>query len=259
MDAVVFDLDDTLVVEEESARAAFTATCQVAHERCGVDPQALQAAIRGICRDLWYRFPEHPYCLRVGISSWEGLWAEFLGESPSLVALRHWGPTYRAASWRHALTQCGLDNAALALELANIFVNERRKLHIVYDDVLPVLARLKQTHRLGLLTNGAPDLQRRKLAGAGLAGAFHEVVISGEIGLGKPDEHVFKLMLARLETPPGAAVMVGNSPKSDIRPAQAVGMKAVWVNRYGRAGDPTVMPDCEIKTLTELVGWLESA
>lgn len=73
MEVVVFDLDDTLVVEEESARVVFTATCQLAHVRCGVDSEELQAAARKSCRALWHAFREYPYCLSVGISSWEGV------------------------------------------------------------------------------------------------------------------------------------------------------------------------------------------
>lgn len=258
MEVVVFDLDDTLVVEEESARVVFTATCRLAHDRCGIDSEQLQAPARRSCRALWHAFREYPYCLSVGIGSWEGLWAEFLGESRNLEALREWAPTYRVDSWRNALKQCGVDDAALAAELAGVFVNERRKLHKVYDDVFPVLDLLRGTCRLGLLTNGAPDLQRRKMAGAGLAGVFEEAVISCDVGIGKPDERVSEVLLSRFGVRSDACVMVGNSLKSDIRPAQAIGMKGVWVNRAGSTGDTEVTPDREVQMLAELPAWLST-
>lgn len=44
--SVLFDLDDTLVVEGASADAAFLATCERAHEKHGIDPEALHQAVR---------------------------------------------------------------------------------------------------------------------------------------------------------------------------------------------------------------------
>ena len=50
--AILFDLDDTLVVEVASAEAAFLATCALAQERYGVDAEALCQTVRGQAREL---------------------------------------------------------------------------------------------------------------------------------------------------------------------------------------------------------------
>jgi FMN phosphatase YigB (HAD superfamily) len=47
-----------------------------------------------------------------------------------------------------------------------------------------VLRRLRDRFRVGLVTNGAPDLQRRKVAVTGLREHFDAVVASGDIGVG---------------------------------------------------------------------------
>jgi FMN phosphatase YigB (HAD superfamily) len=39
--SILFDLDDTLVIEYASADAAFLATCERAHKKYGIDPKAL--------------------------------------------------------------------------------------------------------------------------------------------------------------------------------------------------------------------------
>ncbi len=83
--ALLFDLDDTLVVEEPAAAAAFLATAEVAVARHRVQADRLALAARERARELWYATPAHPYCLRVGISSWEGLWCRFEGEAPMCV------------------------------------------------------------------------------------------------------------------------------------------------------------------------------
>lgn len=254
MDTLIFDLDDTLLVDEASAEAAFLVACDLAHERNGVDPKELYASIRQCCRALWYKSPARAYCLQIGISSWEGLWAEFCGDDENLNILREWAPKYRRNSWIEALRRCRVDDSSIAAELSATYVRERRKRHVVYEDVVPTLRRLKQSYKLGLLTNGAPDLQRRKIEASGLEIFFTAITISGEEGFGKPDRRIFELMLERLGADSENTAMVGNSLKSDILPAQSVGMKGVWINRDGRLCDTDISPDTMIHSLSELVG-----
>jgi len=47
------------------------------------------------------------------------------------------------------------------------------------------------------VTNGASDLQRRKLAIAGLEEYFDVVVASCDLGLGKPDPAIFDAALSQ--------------------------------------------------------------
>lgn len=258
LSTLVFDLDDTLMAEESSAEAAFIAAGEPARERYAIDPRALHLTLRKACREIWYAFPEHPYCKRVGISSWEGMWAEFTGPGPELERLRSWAPVYRFESWRAALGRYGVDDPALAGEMAEAFPRLRRRLHVVYPDTLPALGGLGG-YALGLLTNGASDLQRRKIAGAGIGGYFREILISGDVGFGKPDPRIYGLMLERLGAAPHAALMIGNNLVTDIAAAQRVGMRAVWVNRAGAAREGGIVPDWEIADLTELGAVLEAA
>jgi putative hydrolase of the HAD superfamily len=146
----------------------------------------------------------------------------------------------------------GIDDPELAIALAETFVHLRRKKHIVYSDTTRVLERLSQNHSLGLLTNGAPDLQRRKIEGAGLAGYFDQVLISGDIGIGKPERSIFETLLTRLGATTESVLMIGNSLNSDIQGAQGAGIRAVWLNRSGQYHDIGIIPDWEISSLDEL-------
>ncbi|MBX7254825.1 MAG: HAD family hydrolase [Candidatus Hydrogenedentes bacterium] len=259
MRTLVFDLDDTLVVEEQSAEAAFRATCALAHKRAEVNPETLHKSIRQCCRELWHQSPARSYCIDVGISSWEGLWAEFHGDSESLRTLSEWKQTYRQQSWLGALQRCGVPrNDALATELAETFVRERRRRHVVYPDVLPTLQSLKQRYRLGLLTNGAPDLQKAKLENSGLAPMFDATLISGDIGIGKPNVRVFELILDQLGGRTATSVMIGNSLKSDVLPAMRMGMKGIWLNRERTVRDDSIAPHIEVNSLVELRALLET-
>lgn len=250
--AILFDLDDTLVVEVASAEASFLATCALAQDRYGIDPEALCQTVRQKAQELWRRSPAREYCLSIGISSWEGLWARFLGDDPCLQSLRAWSPTYRCESWSRALAEYGIGSPSFVERLAETFPRERRMRHIVYPDVRPVLQDLGEAYPLALLTNGAPDLQREKLNGSGLEPYFDTIVVSGEVGVGKPDPQFFYLALDRLGIRSGEAVMVGNSLRSDIGGAQSAGIKGIWLNRSGKSIDRDIEPDAQIAGLDEL-------
>jgi len=252
MKALIFDLDDTLVVEKASAETAFLETCRLAESRYRIDPQKLHETVRETCRRLWYLAPVRSYCLEIGISSWEGLWARFEGDNDNLKTLRYWAPNYRLNSWHEALLQHGIDDKEFATELSEDFSVNRRKRHVVYDDVVPVLEFFSQFHLLGLLTNGVPDLQWEKIKGAGIRKYFDEIVISGEVGFGKPDSRIYETIVSRLKVRLKDAIITGNSLKRDVQGAQAIGMKAVWLNRTGKPRDDSVVPDFEVSTLEEL-------
>jgi putative hydrolase of the HAD superfamily len=250
--AVLLDLDDTLIVEEAAAVATFAATAGVAAERHPIDAAALAIDARARARALWRAAPTYPYCQRIGISSWEGLWCRFEREAGELLALRKWAPAFRREAWRRALADHGVADDALAGELAERFGVERRARHETFADAEPALDALAGRYALALVTNGASCLQREKLAASGLADRFDAVVVSGEFGTGKPDPDVFAHAVEALGVEPGQAVMVGDNLLKDVDGAIAAGLGAIWVNRDARprAGERSSL--LEVRDLGEL-------
>jgi len=251
--AVLLDLDDTLVVEEAAAVAAFAATAAVAAERHPIDAAALAIDARVRARELWRAAPAHPYCRRIGVSSWEGLWCRFEGEDGDLPALRRWAPDYRRETWRLALAGQGVEDAALAEELGERFGVERRALHETFPDAAPALDALAGRYPLALVTNGASCLQREKLAASGLGGRFAVVVAGGDVGAAKPDRAIFERALAAVGVAPGEAVMAGNSLQNDVEGAIALGMGAIWVDRDGAPARPGVTTVRDLRDLPALL------
>ena len=250
--SILFDLDDTLVIEGASADAAFLATCERAHEKYGIDPEALHQAVRYHARQLWRAFETITYCRAIGISSWEGLWARFLGNNPNLKKLHTWAPTYRREAWARALADHGISDLPFVEQLATIFFSERRARHIVFSDLEDNLTDLKKVYQLALVTNGAPDLQREKIQKTNLAQYFDEILISGEIGIGKPDCGIFMIALERLATSPSETVMIGDSLTRDILGAQHLGLKGIWLNRSGDDAASQITPDAQITSLSQI-------
>jgi putative hydrolase of the HAD superfamily len=228
------------------------ATCSVGSKKFGINPNKLYRIIWPKARELWHKSPARPYCVSIGISSWEALWARFEGDDENLKALRSWAPTYRRQAWHRSLLECGVDDPDFARYLSDEFQRQRRKLHDVYSDVEVYLSRLKETYSLALVTNGAPDLQREKIRGSGIEKYFNEIVISGEVGVGKPHPEIFGIVLKRIGARADEAVMMGNSLETDIRGAQEAGMTTVWMNRNKEKNRSTIMPDYEISSISEL-------
>ncbi len=250
--AILFDLDDTLLVEEASVDEAFLATCEHARERYDIDPEELHQSIRRHARELWHAFPTITYCQSAGISSWEGLWARFLGDYPNMKTLRKWAPTYRREAWTRALANYGVHDSSLVEHLSATFREERNSRHVLFPETKEVLRELQSAYRLALVTNGIPDLQQEKLSKSNLTKYFEVVIISGEIGIGKPDPRIFALALDRLDVKPEMAVMVGNSLARDIVGAQQAGIKAIWINRSEADLREGITPDAQITSLTQL-------
>jgi len=257
--AVIFDLDDTILVEVASAEAAFIDTCSLARDKYGLNPHEFHRVLRQKAKKLWYDgSPAREYCVRVSVSHWEGLWARYEGKDPELKILRDWAPTYREQAWSQALEAFSIDDPQFAVQLGETFPKYRRQRHQVYTEVEAVLQSLAKTHKLGLITNGLPCLQREKIAGSGLGHYFDATVISGDVGKAKPDPTIFQVLLEKLDTRPDQALMVGNSVAGDIGGAQRMGMKAILIDRGDIHGsDDSITPDGIIESLTELSEYLK--
>src|SRR5262249_15238085 len=119
--AILFDLDDTLVVEEPAAVAAFSATAASAAARVDVAPARLAPDARAGARELWCAAPTHPVGRRVGCRRWEGVWRRYEVGGEDLRALRAWAPEYRREAWRIALADQGVDDAELGAALGARF------------------------------------------------------------------------------------------------------------------------------------------
>ena len=250
--AVIFDLDDTLIVEQSFAMASLRTAIAVFP---GVDPVADEAAALEAIRSVWRRGADHPLCLALGLASWEGLWSTFDGNDESMAGLHEWAPTYRTQAWEAVATRFGASDPALAEEAAMRFEAAQMAGHPIIDGMGDVLDSVRARYPVGLLTNGSSDLQRLKLDQAGLTDAFDTVAVSGEAGVGKPDPAVFTLVLEALGAGPEGSVMVGDSWERDVEGALATGMTAVWIadGRPAPAEDPRVTVVDSVRELDALL------
>ncbi|HEU0003653.1 MAG TPA: HAD family hydrolase [Ktedonobacteraceae bacterium] len=105
------------------------------------------------------------------------------------------------------------------------FGEEIRSLPLqLLNGVKETLDYLSPRHDLILLTKGDLEEQKLKVERSGIEGYFRQVEIVQE-----KDVATYHRVVAELRVNPQQTWMVGNSPRSDINPALAAGLKAVYI------------------------------
>ena len=129
---------------------------------------------------------------------------------------------------------------------------------VPHDGVQPLLERLGQRYLLGLVSDGAPEIQARKLARLGLAKHFGSVVFPTNRAEWKPSPDSLKKALTALGVSGPEAVYVADNPAKDFLGARSAAMRSIRVRDtrglHARAEPPSPehAPDDEIPRLSEL-------
>jgi 2-haloacid dehalogenase len=125
-----------------------------------------------------------------------------------------------------------------------------------FPDTRPALLQAKaQGLRLVIISNTDHDIIEHTLRH--LALPFDDVITAQDCRAYKPARTVFEQALARIGEPPESILHVAFGFKYDIAPAQSVGCRAAWVNRFVEARPGPARPDYEWRDLwglAELVG-----
>ena len=226
-----FDLDGTLL-DGGGSREAILSTCKLLATKTDVDAAKLLKANSQVWQNYW---PEV-----------EGMW--------TLGAMS--GAAVSQEAWRRTLLACGCNESLARLAVEAHKQKAGRALRL-FRDVREMINLLKPRLHLALITNGASDTQRGALRILDIEKVFDKIVISGEVGVAKPDPSIFSLALHSLGIGPENCWHVGDSLRTDVEGAINSGLTAVWLNRIGTLrgeGDPE--PDYEIHSLTELAALL---
>lgn len=117
-----------------------------------------------------------------------------------------------------------------------------------FPEQMDVIKKLRQAGvKTALVTNVSSeriDSQKKKIAVLGIESLFDCIVLSGELGIQKPDRRIFDHTAKLLGVTNEECVFVGDDPDSDISGALNAGMEAVWLDReeyHGTfAGEPHV-------------------
>ena len=137
---------------------------------------------------------------------------------------------YGLHSFAHALVAC-FEKLSADPVTPELHAAIQSFAHAIADHPVEMLPNVPETlqhlcrrHHLILMTKGAFAEQSGKVERSGLKDYFAAVEIVAE-----KDEAVYRSMVAKYGLSNDTTWMIGNSPKSDINPALAAGLNAVFV------------------------------
>jgi HAD superfamily hydrolase (TIGR01549 family) len=127
-----------------------------------------------------------------------------------------------------------------------------------------VLAELRRRgKRMMILSNERMDTIDVQLRWTGLWRYFDRIIVSERLKAEKPDQRMFTYMMKAFGMPKERILYVGDDPERDIKPAKALGMKAVMLEQPQELGNTwrnytttlagNEKPDAVIKDLAELL------
>ncbi|MCX8103171.1 MAG: HAD family hydrolase [Candidatus Bipolaricaulota bacterium] len=229
---IFFDLDETLLDTSGCRPPAVEASFRVAaHKYSQLDVEAWRQAseaVKAEMHDLWLNSPNSG--------------AELLREG-----------SYRI------LKKLGIDDKELATHVSQAYYQTWVSHLKLFPEARAVLEALRGRFRLGMISNGPSDVQRYKIKLFDLEREFDPIVISGEIGVAKPDPAIFRRAVELARVLPSEALYVGDSPIYDITGAKSIGMKMIWVNRNSLPTENLeIKPDGVVRDLWELLAFAES-
>jgi putative hydrolase of the HAD superfamily len=118
------------------------------------------------------------------------------------------------------------------------------------DGAKEILEHLKSRGlKLAICTNGKVPPQMAKLDIIGLRSYFDAILISDATGTKKPESAFYQLALDALKCSASSAVFVGDQPLFDVITPQKLGMSAIWLT--GTFDWPTDAPP-PVYTIREL-------
>lgn len=140
--------------------------------------------------------------------------------------------TYRRDYVRHGLEPWGELDDELYAAYSDARTRSVDLIELFEDAVATIRTLRSQGLKIGILTNGPSELQRRKLRRIGIESEVDAVAVSEEIGVSKPDPEAYARAVAMLGLEPAEVAMVGDHVVNDVAGALAAGLAAaVWVER----------------------------
>jgi putative hydrolase of the HAD superfamily len=231
-EAIIFDLDDTIVDDSGCVAACWELACAEGVARLdGIQPSVLMEAIERE-RD-WY-------------------WSDAARHREGRLDLR-------AASSRivvQALESLGFPEPELGCLIANRYRDLREEAISLIPRAIETLEHFRSLRvRLGMATNGSAVGQRTKIERFKLAQYFDGIIVEEEFGVGKPHREVYEALFEALGAEPSKTWSVGDNLEWDVGAPQSHGAFGIWVD-VGGGGLPAsavVQPERIIRSIAELL------
>jgi putative hydrolase of the HAD superfamily len=163
----------------------------------------------------------------------------------------------------HLLKRLGSDsihdvNPALIVAAGVVAYHDTKFREIApYEDVVPLLRDLRAADILvGIITHGLTSKQAEKLLRLGLVPHLDRdaIYISEQVGISKPNPKLYAHALEAHDLDPARVMYVGDNPTHDVAPPKSLGMLTAWSCRAARTRPELVglQPDHTIASFEQL-------
>ena len=98
-------------------------------------------------------------------------------------------------------------------------------------ELINLIDRLSSKFKLGILSNGSLKAQHEKLDKLKIRNYFSPCIISGELGIEKPNPLIFQKYEQLSDIPAAELLMVGDHHENDIVGAHTCGYQTAWLSR----------------------------
>jgi putative hydrolase of the HAD superfamily len=188
IEALVFDLDDTLYPEQDFVMSGYRAVAQFLADSHGCDFHSAFAC---------------------------------MAETYSVEGRQRVFPTLLEQFPNSSMTLSGLVDV----------YRQHNPAICLFPGYPGLLEKLAHQYRLGVITDGLPEVQARKVQALQLEGVMDKIIYTWAYGADKEKPHPFSfsLMLEYLQADPEATLFVGDNPDKDCKGAHGVGMKCAQV------------------------------
>jgi HAD superfamily hydrolase (TIGR01549 family) len=133
---------------------------------------------------------------------------------------------------------CAMYGITLGIEEEKNVVNLDNQEYLKNRQPVPgskeLLTTLMNYAKLGVIAYGPLEQQKEKLKACQIDDLLDYFIIAENECYKKPSQQLFEVALEKVGVKSSDAVYVGDSWKCDVLPAVAVGMRAIWLNRYGQ-------------------------
>ena len=125
------------------------------------------------------------------------------------------------------------------------------------DEARPMLEMLHDRYPMMLVSNFYGNIDE-VLRDYGIRHLFKGIIESAVVGIRKPNPTLFRLGVDALELPATQVLVVGDSLRKDIEPAEQLGCQVLWLKGKGwtQAEDQQTHPHT-ITRVTQVADWIE--
>lgn len=117
----------------------------------------------------------------------------------------------------------------------NIYRFHKPTIHL-YPGVVEMIESLRSRGiKVGIITDGRPEGQRKKIEKLGLKSLINDIIITDELGgvqFRKPCDIAFRILVTRWRLNPSDVVYIADNPVKDFQAPQQLGMKSILLANH---------------------------